>query len=31
MPMCLQITADFAYVRFHGLEGGAAHNYSDRE
>jgi hypothetical protein len=31
MPMCLKITADFAYVRFHGLEAGAAHNYSDRE
>jgi uncharacterized protein YecE (DUF72 family) len=31
MPMCLEITADFVYVRFHGLEGGAAHNYTDRE
>jgi uncharacterized protein YecE (DUF72 family) len=31
MPMCLEMTADFVYVRFHGLEGGAAHNYSDRE
>jgi uncharacterized protein YecE (DUF72 family) len=31
MPMCLEITADFVYVRFHGLEGGATHNYTDRE
>jgi uncharacterized protein YecE (DUF72 family) len=31
MPMCLEITADFVCVRFHGLEGGAAHNYTDRE
>jgi uncharacterized protein YecE (DUF72 family) len=31
MPMCLEITANFVYVRFHGLEGGAAHNYTDRE
>lgn len=31
MPMCLELTADFVYVRFHGLEGGAAHDYTDRE
>ena len=31
MQMCLEITANFVYVRFHGLEGGAAHNYTDRE
>lgn len=31
MPMCLELTADFAYVRFHGLAGGATHNYTDRE
>ncbi len=31
MPRCLELTTDFVYVRFHGLEGGAAHNYTDRE
>jgi uncharacterized protein YecE (DUF72 family) len=31
MPMRLEITANFVYVRFHGLEGGAAHDYTDRE
>jgi uncharacterized protein YecE (DUF72 family) len=31
MPMCLEITANFVYVRLHGLEGGAAHDYTDRE
>jgi uncharacterized protein YecE (DUF72 family) len=31
MPMCLEITSSFVYVRFHGLKGGAAHNYTDRE
>jgi uncharacterized protein YecE (DUF72 family) len=31
MPRCLEITANFVYIRFHGLEGGAAHNYSDPE
>jgi len=31
MPMCLEITADFVYARLHGLEGGAAHNYTDGE
>ncbi len=31
MPRCLELTADFVYVRFHGLEGGAAHDYTDQE
>jgi uncharacterized protein YecE (DUF72 family) len=31
MPRCLEVTTDFVYVRFHGLEGGAAHDYTDRE
>lgn len=31
MPMDLRITAPFAYVRFHGLEGGAAHDYTREE
>jgi uncharacterized protein YecE (DUF72 family) len=31
MPMDLTITSDFLYVRFHGLEDGAAHNYSTEE
>jgi hypothetical protein len=31
MPMCLEVTANFVCVRFHGLEGGAAHDYNDRE
>jgi uncharacterized protein YecE (DUF72 family) len=31
MPMRLEITAKFIYVRFHGLAGGAAHDYSDNE
>jgi uncharacterized protein YecE (DUF72 family) len=31
MPMCREITADFVYVRFHGLDGGAAHDYQDCE
>jgi uncharacterized protein YecE (DUF72 family) len=31
MPRCLEVTANFVYVRFHGLEGGAAHDYTDRE
>jgi uncharacterized protein YecE (DUF72 family) len=31
MPRCLEVTANFVYLRFHGLEGGAAHNYTDRE
>jgi uncharacterized protein YecE (DUF72 family) len=31
MPMNLTVTADIIYIRFHGLEGGAAHDYSRRE
>jgi uncharacterized protein YecE (DUF72 family) len=31
MPICLEVTANFLYVRFHGLEGGAAHDYTDHE
>ena len=31
MPMNLTVTADFVYVRFHGLEGGAAHDYTRKE
>lgn len=31
MPRCLEVTANFLYVRFHGLAGGAAHDYTDRE
>ncbi len=31
MPMNLMITADIIYVRFHGLDGGAAHNYTRTE
>ena len=31
MPRCLEVTSNFVYVRFHGLEGGAAHDYTDRE
>jgi uncharacterized protein YecE (DUF72 family) len=28
MPMNLRVTTDFIYIRFHGLEGGASHNYT---
>ena len=28
MPLNLTMTTDFTYVRFHGLEGGAAHDYT---
>jgi uncharacterized protein YecE (DUF72 family) len=28
MPMNLSVTTDFIYIRFHGLAGGAAHNYT---
>ena len=28
MPMNFTVTADFVYIRFHGLEGGAAHDYT---
>lgn len=31
MPMNLTVTADFVYIRFHGLEGGAAHDYTRAE
>lgn len=31
MPMNLTLTADFTYVRLHGLKGGPAHNYTRRE
>ncbi len=31
MPMNLSITTDFVYIRFHGLEGGAAHDYTRKE
>lgn len=31
MPMNLPVTTDFAYVRFHGLEGGASHDYTREE
>jgi uncharacterized protein YecE (DUF72 family) len=31
MPMNLSVTTNFIYVRFHGLEGGAAHDYTRAE
>ncbi len=31
MPMNLTVTSDIIYIRFHGLEGGAAHDYSRQE
>lgn len=31
MPMNLNVTADFVYLRFHGLEHGAAHDYTREE
>jgi uncharacterized protein YecE (DUF72 family) len=31
MPMNFEVTADFVYLRFHGLEGGARHDYTRRE
>jgi len=31
MPMDLTLTAPFAYARFHGLAGGAAHDYTGEE
>ncbi len=31
MPMNFTVTADFIYLRFHGLENGAAHDYSRAE
>ena len=31
MPMELSVTGDLAYIRFHGLDAGAAHDYSRKE
>lgn len=31
MPMNLTVTSDVVYVRFHGLKGGPAHDYTDSE
>jgi uncharacterized protein YecE (DUF72 family) len=31
MPLDFTVTADFVYGRFHGLEGGAAHDYTEDE
>ncbi|HEX5219375.1 MAG TPA: DUF72 domain-containing protein [Verrucomicrobiae bacterium] len=31
MPMNLTVTTDFTYLRFHGLEGGARHDYTRQE
>ena len=31
MPMNLTVTSDVIYIRFHGLEGGAAHDYTRAE
>jgi uncharacterized protein YecE (DUF72 family) len=31
MPMDLTVTTDFVYIRFHGLEHGAAHDYTREE
>lgn len=31
MPMNLSVTSEIVYIRFHGLEGGAAHDYKRRE
>jgi uncharacterized protein YecE (DUF72 family) len=31
MPMNLSVTSDVVYIRFHGLEGGAAHDYTRKE
>jgi uncharacterized protein YecE (DUF72 family) len=31
MPMNLTVTADFVYIRFHGLENGASHDYTRAE
>jgi uncharacterized protein YecE (DUF72 family) len=31
MPVKLAVTADFIYIRFHGLAGGAAHDYTRAE
>jgi uncharacterized protein YecE (DUF72 family) len=31
MPMDFEVTANFVYVRFHGLQDGSAHDYTDEE
>ena len=31
MPMNLEVTSDIVYIRFHGLAGGAAHDYTRHE
>ena len=31
MPMDFTVTTDFIYIRFHGLQGGAAHDYTREE
>lgn len=31
MPMNLSVTTDFVYIRFHGLDDGAAHDYTEGE
>jgi uncharacterized protein YecE (DUF72 family) len=31
MPMDFEVTSDFVYLRFHGLQGGSAHDYTDQE
>lgn len=31
MPLVLRTTTDFVYIRFHGLQGGAAHDYTSSE
>src|ERR1051326_2815909 len=31
MPLNLTVTTDVVYIRFHGLQGGAAHDYTRRE
>ncbi|HWQ93136.1 MAG TPA: DUF72 domain-containing protein [Clostridia bacterium] len=31
MPADMRVTTDFVYIRFHGLEGGAAHDYTEAE
>lgn len=31
MPMDLTVTSEVVYIRFHGLEGGAAHDYTESE
>jgi uncharacterized protein YecE (DUF72 family) len=31
MPMNLTVTSNVIYIRFHGLESGAAHDYTRKE